>query len=100
MQRYLPASVCALTTNSITILLVNTPDNFTRLTPLEVIRVKQRINQNNNVHKRRCEEMHDIACEILRALEVVAREPEANAKRVKLKKTLAKLSWREICCRG
>lgn len=79
--------MCTPTSNIITILLVNTPDNFTRLTPLEVIRVEQRVNQNDNVHKRRREEMHDIACEVLRALEVVARQPEANAKRVKLQKT-------------
>jgi hypothetical protein len=78
--------VCTPTTNIITILLVNTPDNLTRLTPLEVIGVKQRIHQNNNVHKRRREEMHDIAYKVLRALKVVARQPEANAKRVKLQK--------------
>lgn len=60
------------TTTVVAVLFVVPSDNLTGLAPFEVIRVEERVSQNNNVHERRSEEMHDIAHEVLRALEVVA----------------------------
>lgn len=66
-------------TDVIAVLFVTIANNFASLAPLEVVRVYQGINQNNNVHERRSKEMKNEACKVLGSLEVVAWQPEANA---------------------
>lgn len=58
--------------------------NFPRLAPFEVVREEQRVHQNNDVHERRREKVEEEADEILQPLQVIPRQPEADAKRVKL----------------
>jgi len=64
--------VCAPATILITILFVVASDDFAGLAPFEVVRVEERVDKDDNVHKGRCEQVHDIACKVLCTLEVVA----------------------------
>lgn len=66
--------------------------NFPRLAPFEVIRVEQRVHQDNDVHKRRSEEVEEEADEVLESLEVIPRQPETDAKRVQLAMSLSATS--------
>jgi hypothetical protein len=60
------------TTTVVAVLFVVPSDNLASLAPFEVIRVEERVYQDNNVHERRSEKMHDVAYEVLGSLEVVA----------------------------
>jgi hypothetical protein len=60
------------TTTVVAVLFVVPSDNLASLAPFEVIRVKERVSQDDNVHERGSKKMHDVAHEVLSALEVVA----------------------------
>jgi hypothetical protein len=66
-------------------LLSVTLDNLASFAPLEVIRVNQGIDKNNDVHKGRCEEVHKVADEVLRSLQAISRKPESNTEGINLR---------------
>lgn len=59
-------------------------DDFSRLAPLEVVGMEERVNQNDDVHERRRDDVQKKSHKILETLEVVSWQPEANAERVNL----------------
>ena len=83
------ALVSATATNIVTVLLPVGLDDFSRLTPLEVIRVKQRVHKNDDVHEGRGEEVEEVSNKVLSSLEVVAWKPETDAERIQLKRSVS-----------
>jgi hypothetical protein len=64
--------VCASATILITILFIVASDDFAGLAPFEVVRVEERVDEDDNVHKWRCKQVHNVACKVLCTLKVVA----------------------------
>jgi hypothetical protein len=74
--------VSAATANVVGVLFAL--DDLPGLAPSEVVRVQQGVDEDNDVHERRGEEVEKVSDKVLGALEVVAREPEADAEGVEL----------------
>lgn len=76
----------ATSTNIVTILLPVSLDDLSGLAPLEVIRVHQRVHENDDVHEGRGKEVEEVSNKVLSSLEVVAWKPETDAEGIQLKR--------------
>lgn len=78
--------VCPTAADIVSVFLIVPFDDLSCLAPLEVIRVKERIHEDDDVHKWGSKEVEEVPNKVLHTLETVAWKPETDAERVQLQR--------------
>jgi hypothetical protein len=79
--------VSATAANVVGALFVAVVDDFSSLSPFEVVGMEERVEQNDHVHKGSGAQVHEESDKVLESLEVVSWQPEANAEGVNLEQS-------------